>query len=115
MNSELTILYVDDSIVKLKATAERWKELGSITMETSISRAEPYIPINDVVITDWQMPDGGGLMMVLKCMEHKKPCFIHTDSPDKVPAEVVQFAPLINTKADVDQIRKMIEIAIQIG
>ncbi len=86
-----TVLIVDDVAMIRRAVARLLNYLGWSTIEaTSPEHAALLYRYADVVLSDWQMPHGGGARVLA---ESPVPVIIHTGSIDDIDAPVVLRKP----------------------
>jgi DNA-binding response OmpR family regulator len=95
----MTILLVDDDHAMLRSLSRGLRALGWGTLSASgPEEARGLIDLCDVVITDWDMPDGGGREVFLTCRDNDKPCIVHTGSPVGLVAAVLGGYPGVMAK-----------------
>lgn len=76
-----TILLVDDDVTILRGYERLFRRDGwSVMRSADPVRAAPMLEGCDVVITDWDMPNGGGLRMVSEARQAGVPVIVHSGS-----------------------------------
>jgi len=78
-----TVLVIDDDAMILRGTARALKGLDwCVLVAGGPTQAVPLYGQADVVLSDWDMPDGGGLQVL---REAPVPVVIYTGRPDAQP------------------------------
>lgn len=105
------LLIVDDEPMIVRAMARLMTSQYEVLTATSVVVALALLPSVDVVLSDWNMPDGGGAAIL---RASKQPVVLMTANPDQAAAtpEGQTAAAIIAKPAHVDEISDAIATAL---
>jgi len=75
----MKVLLVNDDLCVLTVLAKCFEHVGwDVVIAGGVQKAESSIPDVDVVVADYDIPNGGGKVVVASCAEHHKPVVVLT-------------------------------------
>jgi CheY-like chemotaxis protein len=96
-------LIIDDNVINARVVARTLRELGWTTTEAHDPiEAAPHYATADVVVTDWEMPNGGGERVLVEC---GKPVMILSGNQDVIEELRATKRPALLKPAQSEAIR----------